>query len=39
MSMRGETEDVNRKEDQIGKKKRGRAMATKSKGTQKNKSR
>ena len=32
MSMREEAEDVSRKEDEIGKKKRGRAVATKSKG-------
>ena len=35
MSMRGKTEDVSRKDDDIGKKKRGRAVTTKSKGAQK----
>ena len=36
MSMRGETKDNTRKEDYIGKKKRGRAVALKSKGAYKN---
>ena len=31
MDMRGEAKDVTRKENDIGKKKRGRAMVTKSK--------
>ena len=35
LSMRGHAEDVTRKEDDIGKKKRGRTIATKSKGAQK----
>ena len=39
MSMRGEAEDVSRIEDDIGKKKRGRAMATKSKGAPQKKAR
>jgi hypothetical protein len=34
MSMRGEVEITTRKDDDIGKKKRGRAMTTKSKGAQ-----
>jgi hypothetical protein len=32
MSMRGEAKDTTRKDDDIGKKKRGRAIASKSKG-------
>ena len=35
MSMRGEAEDVSMKEGDIGKKKRGKAVATKSKRAQK----
>ena len=35
VSIRGEAEDSSKKDDDIGKKKRGRAVATKSKGTQK----
>ena len=35
--MRGEAKDVSRKEDDIAKKKRGRAVATKSKGAPKQK--
>ena len=38
VSIRGEAESTSRKYDDIGKKKRGRAVATKSKGTKKNKS-
>ena len=33
LSMRGEPEDVSKKKDYIGTKKRGRTVATKSKGT------
>jgi hypothetical protein len=39
VSMRGEAEDVSRKEDDIGKKKRGRVVATKSKGAAKKRAR
>ena len=35
VSIRGEAEDTSRKNDDIGKKKRGRAVATKSRGAQK----